>query len=58
MGYGTVHHGDLPEPRIHIKSQVLGGPRKAFQCLTNARQWMRVLDNQRVKLSEVNIEAE
>ena len=29
-----------------------------LQCLTDVRQWMGVLNSQRVKLSEVNTEAE
>ena len=36
----------------------VGTPSETLQCLTDVRQWVGVLDSQRVKLSEVNTKVE
>ena len=51
-------HRDLPESRIHVEHRKVGSPSETLQCLTDVRQWVRVLNSQRVKLSEVNTEVE
>ena len=55
---GFLIHRDLPEPRIHIESRIVSSPSVTLYCLTNVRQWVGVLDSQRVKLPEVTTEAE